>query len=141
MATRLPGGCLCGAVRFSALPEKMTMDVCHCSMCRRWSGGAWMTVFCTDVAFEDESAIGVFNSSDWAERGYCTKCGSTLFWRTKDRKMNTVSAQSFDDPSVFHFEQQIYIDSKPPNYEFANDTLKKTGAEIEAEFNAQQQKS
>jgi len=133
-AAPLSGRCLCGAARFTAKPEKMTMDACHCSMCRRWSGGPAMTVFCTDVQFEDESAVGVYVSSEWAERGFCKTCGSNLFWRTHDHKMFTVSAHAFDNPEQFPFEVEIYIDQKPANYAFANDTKKMTGAEVEAMF-------
>jgi hypothetical protein len=130
----LSGHCLCGAARFVATPAKMEMDACHCSMCRRWGGGPAMTVFCNDVQFEDERAVGVYLSSEWAERGFCKTCGSNLFWRTHDRKMFTVSAQAFDDPGQFPFTVEIYIDQKPANYAFANDTKKMTGAEVEAQF-------
>jgi hypothetical protein len=133
-AAPLSGSCLCGAARFSATPEKMTMDACHCSMCRRWGGGPAMTVFCTDVQVEDENAIGVYVSSAWAERGFCKTCGSSLFWRTHDRKMFTVSAHAFDNPEQFSFDVEIYIDQKPANYAFANATKKMTGAEVEAQF-------
>ncbi|MBC7770806.1 MAG: GFA family protein [Phycisphaerales bacterium] len=130
----LPGRCLCGAVRFAATPEKMTMDACHCSMCRRWGGGPAMTVFCADMQFENESAVGVYPSSDWAERGFCKTCGSSLFWRTRDHKMFTVSAHAFDNPEQFQFDVEIYIDEKPSNYAFANPTRKMTGGEVVAAF-------
>jgi hypothetical protein len=133
-AAPLSGRCLCGAARFTATPENRVMDACHCSMCRRWGGGPAMTVFCRDVQFEDESAIGVYVSSEWAERGFCKTCGSSLFWRTHDRSMFTVSAHAFDEVGDFTFETEIYIDEKPANYAFANDTKKMTGAEVEAQF-------
>ncbi|MNL53295.1 hypothetical protein D3C87_1765290 [compost metagenome] len=46
--------------------------------------------------------------------------------------MTIVSVQAFDDPSVFAFEDEIYIDSKPANYDFAGDRPRLTGAEVEA---------
>ena len=131
----LPGRCLCGAVRFTARPKKPEMDVCHCEMCRRWSGGAWMTVECEpDIAFETDGALGIYGSSGHAERGFCTQCGTSLFWRMRDGSLLTVSAQVFDDPMQFRFVSEIFIDHKPPNYSFANATQKKTAAEIMAEF-------
>ena len=131
----IPGRCLCGAVRFRARPVKQEMDVCHCTMCRRWSGGAWMTVHCEpDIAFEDDAAVSFYGSSGHAERGFCKICGTTLFWQMRDHSLLTVSAQAFEDPAAFRFASEIFIDQKPPNYAFANETLKKTGAEIMAEF-------
>jgi hypothetical protein len=130
----LSGQCLCGAVKFTATPADGTMDACHCSMCRRWCGAPMMTVFCNDVRVADESALGIYVSSDWAERCFCTKCGSSLFWRTRDHKMFTVSAHAFDHPEQFPFTVEIFIDEKPANYAFANATKKMTGAEVAAQF-------
>ncbi len=131
MADRLNGGCLCGAVRFSAEPKDRTMGVCHCSMCRRWSGGVYMAVECEGgVAIDDETAVGVYRSSGYGERVFCKACGTSLMWRMQDGSHHSVSAQAFDDPSLFEFTSEIFIDEKPGNYAFANQTRKMTGAEV-----------
>ncbi len=130
----LKGRCLCGAVRFTATPGKIEMDACHCGMCRRWSAGPAMTVGCSSLTIEDEAALGVYASSEWAERCFCKSCGSTLFWRMRDGSLIAVSAHAFDDPSRFPFEVEIYVDEKPSNYAFANPTRKMTGAEVIAAF-------
>jgi hypothetical protein len=130
-------GCLCGAVRFSALPEKLEMDVCHCGMCRKWSGGVFMAVPCGEVKVADEAALGVYPSSDWAERVFCQTCGSSLFWRLRDGGGHVaVSMQSFDDLSPFTFTEEIFIDEKPALYAFAGERPRKTGAQVVAEFAA-----
>ncbi|POF30207.1 GFA family protein [Roseibium marinum] len=138
MSERLSGGCLCGAVRFTAVPEKPEMGVCHCSMCRRWTGGVFMAVGCGDVQVEDEDALGVYKSSGYGERVFCKTCGTTLFWRMADGSHTSVSAQAFDDPSVFKFTTEIFVDEQPANYAFANDTSKMTGPEVIAYFTQQQ---
>ena len=135
MAKELSGHCLCGAVTFTATPEKMEMGVCHCGMCRRWTGGTFMAVGCgTTVKVAQSENVGVYKSSDYGERCFCKKCGSTLFWRMQGGGMTVVSAQAFDDPAAFKFASQIYIDRKPANYEFANQTTKMTEAEFLAAF-------
>jgi hypothetical protein len=135
MGDRLNGGCLCGAVRFSAEPKDRNMGVCHCTMCRRWSGGVYMAVQCAgDVAIEDETAVGVYRSSGYGERVFCKTCGTSLMWRMQDGSHHSVSAPAFDDPSVFAFSSEIFIDEKPDNYTFANSTQKMTGAEVFALF-------
>ena len=130
----MTGRCLCGAVRFSGTPAKMHMDACHCSLCRRWSAGPFFGVNCPDLAVEDESALATYASSEHAERQFCGICGSTLFWRMKDGSMIAVSAQAFDDPSSLPLEIEIFVDEKPATYEFANATVKMTGAEVMAAF-------
>ena len=55
-------------------------------------------------------------------------------WRLKAGGMTMVSIQAFDDPAVFAFENEIYIDAKPANYDFAGDRPRLTGAEVEAMY-------
>lgn len=140
-ASRFSGGCLCGAVRYTAVPEKLEMDVCHCGMCRRWSGGVNMSVPCNDLAIEDVRALGRYVSSEWAERLFCKDCGTSLFWRFQGDESGhvAVSFQSFDDLPPVSFAAEIFIDEKPALYEFAGERPRKTGAEVIAAFEAQQQ--
>jgi hypothetical protein len=136
---RMTGGCLCGAVRFTAVPKALEMDVCHCSMCRRWSGGTVMSVPCTEVDVEDPAALAVYVSSDWAQREFCRTCGSSLFWRMRGGEGHVaVSMQAFDDVSPFAFAEEIFIDEKPALYAFAGERPRLTGAEVMAKFTAQQ---
>ncbi|MGO4669017.1 GFA family protein [Bosea sp. 2YAB26] len=135
----LSGGCLCGAVRFAAVPEKLEMDVCHCGMCRKWSGGTFMAVPCTGVTVDDDASLSVYPSSDWGERVFCRTCGSSLFWRLRGGEGHVaVSLQSFDDLSPFAFTEEIFIDEKPALYAFAGERPRKTGAQVVAEFAAKQ---
>jgi hypothetical protein len=132
----VPGRCLCGAARFTARPLEPVMHACHCSLCRKWSGGVFLAVPATDVRVEDDSALAVYGSSDWAERLFCKTCGSSLFWRMRSGGHYAVAVQSFDDLSPFVFAEEIFIDEKPASYAFAGDRPRKTGAEVMAEFAA-----
>ena len=139
MTDALSGRCLCGAVRFTAVPKKMHMDACHCGMCRRWSAGPFMGVSCCDtVKVENEDSLRAYISSDWGERVFCAECGTSLFWRMRDGSETSVSMNAFDDVSGFVFTDEIFVDEKPANYDFANATHKMTGAEVIAAFSAQQ---
>jgi hypothetical protein len=132
-APRLSGGCLCGAVRFTATPKSHNYGVCHCSMCRRWAAGPFMAIVCGDtVKFDKDADLGLYQSSAWAERGFCKKCGTSLFYKFKGKDDYIVSTEAFDDTSDFKLVAEIYIDEKPANYAFANDTKKMTGAEVMA---------
>lgn len=130
----LTGKCMCGAVKISATAKKPSVAVCHCDMCRRWSAGPFMAVNCRSVTFEDDENVGRIRSSDWAERGYCTKCGSNLFYRLVDSSDHQISAGLFDDQSMLRLSLQVFIDSKPPYYEFSNETKTMTAAEVIAAF-------
>lgn len=94
-----------------------------------------MAVDCgTDVSLEGEESITVFSSSEWAERGFCSKCGSHLFYRLKESKQYMMSVGIFEDDETFVFDHQVFIDEKPAFYHFANKTSDMTGAEVFAKY-------
>jgi hypothetical protein len=131
----MTGGCLCGAVRFTAAPANRNVDVCHCGMCRRWAAGPAFMRDCTNtVKVEDATHLGVYRSSEWAERCFCKQCGTPLFYRLAGKDMYFVSAEAFDDRDGYTFTTQIFIDEKPAYYDFANKTHTMTGAEVFAAF-------
>ena len=129
------GGCLCGAVRFSAEEVETSYHACHCRMCRRWSGGApFFGATTRGVVFEDTEALGRYSSSDWAERGFCRSCGSTLFYYLRPTRTYSMSVGAFDDALPFRLVREIFIDHKPEGYELAGDHPHWTEAETFARF-------
>lgn len=125
------GHCLCGAVKVTVEAELSQVDICHCSMCRRWAGGPYFAMDCKSaLTFTGEDKIKRYRSSDWAERAFCSECGTNLFYRLVEPDHYVLSAGLFDDQSAFHLEGQIFIDEKPAYYDFANKTKSMTGAEV-----------
>lgn len=133
----ISGRCLCGAVTVTGVPQRSHVEACHCEMCRRWGGGAFLGIQCgADVRFTGEEHIVRYASSEWAERGFCGKCGSNLFYCFTPASNYSFPAGLFDDPGAVTLGEQIFIDEKPAYYSFAEDTVKKTGAEVIAEAKA-----
>ena len=129
------GHCLCGAVTITAKGTSDKVGACHCKMCRRWGGGPFMEIECgTNVTFEGDRNISVYESSDWAERGFCKRCGTHLFYRFKANGHHGVPIGLFEDDDSLRFAHQVFIDEKPPYYSFANDTQDLTGPELIARF-------
>ena len=129
------GSFLCGAVTVEINPPTNTFDACHCSMCRKWAGGPVMTVEGGDHPhITGKDAITVYSSSEWAERGFCKHCGTHLFYRLKNSNFCNFSAGLFKEVENFKFHVQIFVDSKPSSYEFANQTEMMTEAEVIAKF-------
>lgn len=129
------GHCLCNAVRITAKEPGNAVGACHCKMCRRWGGGPFMEIDCgTDIQFEGEENITVFDSSDWAERGFCKQCGTHLFYRLKANSAHSVPVGLFEDDEQLEFAHQVFVDERPSFYEFSNVTEDMTGAELIAKF-------
>ena len=124
------GHCLCGAVGYTAKASSHDVSVCHCSMCRRWTGGPLM-YFDVDGApsFTGISEIGVYRSSDTGERGFCKRCGSVLFWKVAVEERYTFTAGSLDTPAGLLLTKEIFIEDKPAFYDFANPTEKLRGSD------------
>ncbi|MHC5307319.1 GFA family protein [Bartonella sp. LJL80] len=125
------GGCICGEVRFRAEPKSLDVGVCHCGMCRRWSGGVFMAIEVQpDWQEIGKSESSVYTSSDWGQRRFCHHCGTTIGWQLQDGSHLSLAVPAFDNDDGFVFTSEIYIDKKPAYYEFANQTSKLTEAEV-----------
>lgn len=134
-AVKAKGRCLCGTVVFEAGAVSPMVGACHCGMCRRWGGGPFMGINCgSDVSFEGVENIRTFNSSDWAERGFCSKCGTHLFYRIKRNSMHVMPAGLSGNAIPFNFSHEVFIDEKPGFYDFGNKTEQMTGEECFAQF-------
>jgi hypothetical protein len=133
------GSCLCKAVKFAFDLENRHFDACHCSMCRCLGGGTAMTVEpAGNIEMDGEENISIFSSSDWAERGFCKKCGTNLFYRLKDKSHNfcNFNLGTIENHKDFKFVKQIFIDSKPENYSFSNETKNMTEVEVLEAFDS-----
>lgn len=132
------GGCLCGAVTYKISTDLTETGACHCSMCRKWSGGVYLG---TEIAGDKITVSGtdnltVYASSPWAERAFCTTCGSSIYYRiTAPGPMNGihhVGIGTLDNTDGINLTGEIFIDKKPAGYEFAGDREKFTEAEFMA---------
>ncbi len=74
---------LCGDVRFAVTPPLREVIVCHCTQCRRWSGHIWAASAVAPDRFRliSDASLRWYRASAIAARGFCERCGSSLFWR------------------------------------------------------------
>ena len=134
--TQHSGRCLCSAVQFKATGVSHDLHACHCDMCRRWSGGPGLAVSVEKIEFSGEENLQRYPSSDWAERGFCSRCGTSLFYRLIESDQYMVWMGSFDDQAEFRLSGEIYIDEKPAAYDFAGEHPRQTGEEFLASMGA-----
>ena len=131
----ITASCLCDAIRITAKTPGNSVGACHCNMCRTWGGGPLLAIECgTAVSIEGAKHMTVYDSSAWAERGFCSRCGSHLFYRIKARQQYVIPAGLFDEDRPVSFDHQVFIDEKPAYYSFAEKTSDMTGAEIFAKY-------
>ncbi len=129
------GKCLCGSIELEVEVSNTETGACHCNMCRTWSGGPMLAIDCGDsLKISDESSVKRYQSSEWAERGFCETCGTHLFYYLKPNNQYHLPTGLLDIESSYHFSHQIFIDEKPDYYSFSNETQNMTGAEVFAHF-------
>jgi len=126
------GACLCGTVRFEIdLPTRFCVH-CHCSMCRRNHGAAFVTWFGVPKTnfrlLEGETAVTRYQSSDHGSRSFCSQCGSSLLCEL-DRDPDTidVTLASMLAPIDRPPEAHVFFDTHVEWVEFL-DQLPKMGS-------------
>ncbi len=82
----IQGGCLCGEIRYEVQTPTKWCSHCHCSMCRRAHGAAFVTWFGVESSqfqiVEGEQSLGRHASSEEAMRSFCLVCGTTMFFES-----------------------------------------------------------
>jgi hypothetical protein len=116
------GSCLCGAVRFTVEGELKAPDACHCTQCRKQSGHVWAS---TDVPREALTLTGDehvtwYQSSEKVRRGFCSRCGSVLFWDPPAWNRIGVAMGAFDNPTGTQLHIHIFVADKGDYYEIAD---------------------
>lgn len=130
----ISGRCLCGAVKFKANDADDHFHLCHCGMCRRWATGPLMVVRASEPEFSGVENLTRYRSSEWAERGFCKQCGSSLFYFLVPAKQYFVSVGALDDSSALTLGSEFFIDHKPASYEIAGEHARLTEAEVLAKW-------
>jgi catechol 2,3-dioxygenase-like lactoylglutathione lyase family enzyme len=117
MPESVSGGCLCGAVRFRVTPPTLFCAHCHCSMCRRNHGAAYVTWFGIArerLALEAGPDVLVrHQSSEHGTRSFCGRCGSSLFCESARQPDHVdVVLASLDGPIDRAPSLHVYFDSR-----------------------------
>ena len=99
----IEGSCLCKAVTFAVNAEfEHPPEACHCQQCRKQTGGFFISVNIQkrDMRLRGDDHVLWYQSSQEVKRGFCGRCGSTLFWQPlkEDYEWIGVSAALFDSP-------------------------------------------
>ena len=107
----LTGSCLCGAVRFEAHGAPRPVIVCHCGQCRKWSGHqvAATAVPRDGLRLIESRGLKWYRSSDFAGRGFCAECGSSLFWQHDREDHTSIMAGTLDSPTGLETGSHIYV--------------------------------
>lgn len=126
---KIKGNCLCGAVTVTAEVDTPVLRACHCEMCRQHTSGAFVSIKTTPGSVVADGPAKSYRSSDWAERGFCETCGSTLWYGTVADQVRHPSAGLFENAAGAPLVIEFFEDNSPDGYAFAGDHRKLTSSE------------
>lgn len=114
----ITGGCLCGAVKFQIGKLPDCLSACHCRMCRKLTGHFFVSasVKLKDFTWLAEEGVGWYRSSTIAERGFCKRCGSHLFYRPIGKDRIEIAAGAIDDALDIPIRDHIFVANKGGYY-------------------------
>ena len=126
---KLNGSCLCNSVTITIEEVEPAITVCHCHMCQKFFGGPFLSlagVLPKDVEINGEELIQRYLSSEWAERGFCKQCGSSLFYHSLADDEYYFPAGLFGEIDQAKLMTEIFYDQKPAFFHFKEPTEKLT---------------
>jgi hypothetical protein len=128
MSERATGRCLCGAVRYEVHGPLRDVLVCHCSECRCWSGHLFAATSAqkSDVVLVESDALRWIDSPEsesHARRGFCSACGSSLFWDAPARGTISIAVGSLDEHTGLQTMGHVYVSQAGDYYELPDDGL------------------
>ena len=116
---RYAGGCLCGAVRWSATGEPAYQGYCCCADCRRASGSGFVPFMgfaaqALSITGETLKVRSPAFRGGTALRNACPSCASLVFGgEVGIDDSHTIYAGSLDDPSLFSPTMALFLRDKP----------------------------
>lgn len=132
--TPAKGHCLCGAIRYSVDGPLRAVTTCHCNECRRSTGSVWQATAAyrdTLKIMDPDGLLTWFRSSKHARRGFCRRCGSSLFFDLDDADRIAIAMGSLNPPTGLSLARHIFIEEKGDYYDIADGVAKCEGMAID----------
>ena len=119
---RATGGCLCGAVKYEILGPLRPVVYCHCNQCRRTSGHfvAATATHKDNLVLISDQGLAWYQSSASAKRGFCRRCGSSLFWFPASDNYMSIMAGTLDQSAGIEAAEHIYVEFKADYYDLTD---------------------
>jgi len=122
----LKASCLCGGIQFRTKGYHRNVQNCHCIQCMKTHGNyaPYTHVEETNIEFLKKRTLKWFKSSKRAKRGFCNKCGASLFFKVIDSNLLHIAAGMFNGPTKLKTTRNIFVKGKSDYYKLDNRLMK-----------------
>jgi len=115
----MTGRCLCGTVRFEVDGPFETVSQCHCTSCKKLSGGVGTVNGRAPSAsiriLDGAGAVRTYQPPEGSAKTFCSVCGSNLFgggWPDSERC--SVRLTTLDEPLAQKPQSHVFVRSVAP---------------------------
>ena len=110
--------CLCGGIKIKVKGKLGKVINCHCSQCRKTHGNYAAYTCCPEenVTFISKKTLKWYQSSTFAKRGFCSRCGASMFCKTLKSKELDIAAGMFSNPTTMKTVSNIFTKGKLDYY-------------------------
>ena len=114
--------CLCGGVKIKITGELRSVINCHCSQCMKTHGNFAAYTACLNecIVYINKKTLKWFNSSNAAKRGFCSKCGASIFYKKLKNNTISIAAGMFSNPTTLKTYCNIFTKGKLDYYKLDN---------------------
>ena len=118
----LKASCLCGGIQLITHGYHRDVENCHCIQCMKTHGhyAAYTNVQEQNVKFLKKRTLKWFRSSKRAKRGFCRKCGASLFFKFIGNNNISIAAGMFNGPTKLKTKMNIFVKGKLDYYKLDN---------------------
>jgi len=112
-------------------PLEQAPEACHCSQCRKQTGSFLIAVNVrrTALRVRGNESVTWYQSSEEVQRGFCSACGSTLFWKPvmPGYEWTSVAMGCIDTPLNLRISKHTFVADKGGYYEINDGALQREG--------------
>lgn len=114
--------CLCGGIKIKIKGNLRYVSNCHCSQCMKTHGNfaAYTSCMSKDLIFLNKNSLRWYKSSNKAKRGFCNKCGASIFFKRNDSPYISISAGMFEKTTKLITKHNIFTKGKMNYYKLDN---------------------
>ncbi len=118
--------CLCGGIQLKIKGPLRHVSNCHCRQCMKTHGNyaAYTNALEKDIKFIKKRTLKWFKSSKKARRGFCNKCGASIFFKFLGSDDISIAAGMFQNPTKLKTTKNIFVKGKLDYYKLNNTLLK-----------------
>ncbi len=106
--------CLCGGIKIKISGKLRNVINCHCSQCMKTHGNFAAYTNCSEesITFVNKKTLKWYNSSSFAKRGFCSRCGASVFYKIKKSSYISIAAGMFSNPTKLKTQSNIFTKKK-----------------------------